>query len=121
MEKKHRKHYFESDGNGGFNVSKSILGTLAIFLTLIGMIASGSFYYGNVNNKVENLEYSINTRIMPELKILTDNQYTQGLQLTIFNQKQITMEKDIDLMQSDISSMKSDIQDIKLMLKEMQK
>ena len=51
------KHYLRSDGNGGYNISKSLMVTIATFmLILISTIFVSAMNYGALEQKVDNID-----------------------------------------------------------------
>jgi len=50
------KHYFKSDGNGGYNIGKYTISLIAIVVLIIGMLIPICVSAGRNNNRIENLE-----------------------------------------------------------------
>ena len=69
------KHYFKSDGNGGYNVGKYTLAIISILLVLIGMISTTVFAYGNLNNQVNQLTNNYETAGHIHSKIIDDIEF----------------------------------------------
>ena len=49
------KHYMRSDGNGGVNISNSVLALCGFILILLTALASVSVAYGNIRTDVDNI------------------------------------------------------------------
>ena len=55
-EKEHEVHYLRSDGNGGYSVSKSIIGLASFLLLILGMVIPFALAYGTMSEKIAVIE-----------------------------------------------------------------
>lgn len=99
MTKKHGKHYFHSDGNGGFNVSKSItLGTVIVIMVLLAQFA---YSFGISNNKIETLEDDM---------VINNQEHTE------IKDTMIAQTTDVAVVKEKIHNIDGNIEEIKKML-----
>jgi len=77
-------HYFQSDGNGGFNVSKSI--TIGTVITILLLFAQAVYAFGVDSARLENLEKDMNTNV-DDHAVLKDSLVEHGTDLAVIKEK----------------------------------
>jgi len=111
----HKKHYFHSDGNGGYAIGKITLGIIVSLFTIIGFLVAPVFNYGKLNNQVENINDKLNAQGII-INNLQDNQSDYDVRLVILEQNILNVKKDIQDIKINIAEMQKNIEDIKIML-----
>lgn len=106
MTKGGTKHYVRSDGNGGYNISKSVIGFGTVIM-ILAMLIPAVAYVTTMNGKIEQLE-----QVWRDVRV----EHPEYVRVT---EKRIdTMEKDHVLFKAEVMAMHDDIQEIKVDLRD---
>ena len=103
--KKHGKHYFKSDGNGGYNISKSI--TWATIITILILLGNAVWATANLNSDIKYIKEEIN-----------NVKSKHPIQLEKLNLKDTQLELSITSIQAKLDNIAEMQKEIKEALKE---
>lgn len=99
-----KKMYFQSDGNGGFCISKQMLATISVLLTILGAIISIT-------------AYSVLTRA--DVDYLKEKTEVNTNDINTLNDKTSAIESSIAAISTKIDSLGSNIADVKTDIREL--
>jgi Tfp pilus assembly protein PilX len=101
------KHYIRADGNGGINISTSMMALVTLTLLVLGSLASTVYAYGSLNNKVDQLE----TYFQEAGPRHTAEMDAVRLRLDATERSNTIVTTKLDQIQSDLKEVKTDLKE----------
>jgi len=103
------KHYLKSDGNGGFNVSKSImiiLGIINVLIIFIAMTVPSILGYGKLTEKVDNIDSYIET-VEPQYDDIEHRVDEVDVTVAILEERMYSIDETLTDIKFDIKEIKN--------------
>ncbi len=99
------KHYIQSDENGGFKVSKSMLVFIGFICMVVGMVVPMVSAYVSITNDIQTLK---DNNFKSDVVIAEET-----LRVNTLEKNNIILNSQLEYMGDDIGEIKADIKEIK--------
>lgn len=101
------KHYLRSDGNGGVNISMSMIALSSLVILILGTLGSSVYAYGTLNSKVDNINKFIDDNYQKRID------WGSSLEGRVNNceQNYAVISSKLDTIQRDIIEVKTDVKE----------
>lgn len=97
------KHYIKGDGNGGINISKTIMiiiGIVNVLIILVGLCIPAVYAYGKLGGQVNQ-----NTDLLRDTAQKTSE---VGINMAVITAKLVSIDQELAYIRSDITEIKKE-------------